>query len=1116
MNGSSWRRLLGWMLALALLWPPGGAFADPSGHHFADVPESHPEFAHIRHLADRQMIDGYPDGRFGPDDPLTRAEAAKLTVQVAGLPPRATGNSLPLTDVPQGHWGAGWISAAVDRALLPGYQDGSFHPDEPITRTELAALVLLATRMPTDRLPAVDLTDVDPGEPARPLALLAVAAGLMEAPGGRFRPDAFATRAEAARAFAQALVYTPLAYDIPLEPLVTPLRGTVELARPGGGYQAITAPTPLKAGGRIRTGGASAAELRFPDGSSLYLEANSELDLIRSNGTQTVDTTLVEDLEVELIRGRLFGALVPLFNPEPVSSAPAGVQALPLKVASTQLPPGGASPLLAAQTGGAGAEPSVARLLLFTSPASLEPGDDDGAELTVILADAAGNPVVAEGEPVTVQLLSDTGRFSNSRPVIPVGYHAVTVQLYPAHKEPPDAKTRVTAVLGEVTTSLTVPTASIPWWKALFTKRVRAKVRMPWSVASVRGSYISASVTPTDNSLSVLTGSASLQSALGHTAHLGGSESSSLADPTQVPLASPLTGSEAMQWSAQQSWVTHQTERLGQNAPTRVAGAVTAETREIISTLFTLPTDPTAPTLAITGPTPGIISSFPTATITGRVSDNINLKRVTVNGVEATVDARGNWSARVDLIPGENLITAEAVDGSGNRATATTRIDHDPTLPSITMEGPSVTHRDRARVTGRILAPGGLESFTLNTENLNLSPDGSFGAEVLLKPGLNRIRASVTDRQGRSASAEVLILWADQPPLIGLTEGPTTTAQPIYTLSGWAAGQGAELAALSVNGRPLLFGADGSFKAAVALQPGSNQIVVTATDAAGLTATATRTVLLVTEPPTLTLTAPQDGQWTEGAKVAVTGQVSHLPPGTVVAVNGVPVATDAAGIFSSTVALELGTNTIRVTAGPLDEVRTITRLRPLSIAITSPSDGAVVTSDRLTLIGTVQGAHGKAQVRVNGEPASLAADGRFQREVALKPGSNLFTTIVTDGAGRQASASVAVIRDPVPAPSKVSLANCTITVASSSVAADGAATTLVTVHLRDAEGHLVDSDRSLVLSTTLGTLGTLAHETTGTYVAVLTAPAAPGTATISATFDGQAVPGTATVHFVAR
>lgn len=107
---------------------------------FNDV-QGHWAQACIEELARQQIILGYPDGSFRPDEPLTRAEFAVLVSRAfpnAGLERKA----IDFVDVPGNYWGASGIRKAFEIGFLSGYPEKVFKPNAKILRVEvLVALV---------------------------------------------------------------------------------------------------------------------------------------------------------------------------------------------------------------------------------------------------------------------------------------------------------------------------------------------------------------------------------------------------------------------------------------------------------------------------------------------------------------------------------------------------------------------------------------------------------------------------------------------------------------------------------------------------------------------------------------------------------------------------------------------------------------------------------------------------------------------------------------------------------------------------------------------------------------------------------------------------------------
>jgi hypothetical protein len=114
------------------------------GSKFPDVMTDDPACDGIEQLANRQIIAGYPDGAFRPMAPVTRAELAKMLVLSQGLKVDPQG-SLPFSDT-AGHWAVhdGYVQAALAAGIINGFPDGTFRPNEPVTRAQVTKMVAAA------------------------------------------------------------------------------------------------------------------------------------------------------------------------------------------------------------------------------------------------------------------------------------------------------------------------------------------------------------------------------------------------------------------------------------------------------------------------------------------------------------------------------------------------------------------------------------------------------------------------------------------------------------------------------------------------------------------------------------------------------------------------------------------------------------------------------------------------------------------------------------------------------------------------------------------------------------------------------------------------------------
>ena len=103
---------------------------------FSDVPKGYWAANYIGYMQQFGIITGYSDGSFRPNAPVTRAEFAAIASRFEKL----TEGSKSFTDVSDTYWAARYINFAATRGWVTGYSDGTFKPENTITRAEVAAV----------------------------------------------------------------------------------------------------------------------------------------------------------------------------------------------------------------------------------------------------------------------------------------------------------------------------------------------------------------------------------------------------------------------------------------------------------------------------------------------------------------------------------------------------------------------------------------------------------------------------------------------------------------------------------------------------------------------------------------------------------------------------------------------------------------------------------------------------------------------------------------------------------------------------------------------------------------------------------------------------------------
>ena len=154
-------------------------------------------------------IVGYPDGTVGPNREITRAEVSTIFFRMLTDEARAanwsTGNSFP--DVSAGDWYNNAVSTLVKMGILYGYPDGTFRPDSPVTRAELVTMAVGFFQY--DAADSGRFSDIS-GHWAKSSILTAAKMGFIDGyPDGTFRPDNNITRAEAVRIINNVLSRAP-------------------------------------------------------------------------------------------------------------------------------------------------------------------------------------------------------------------------------------------------------------------------------------------------------------------------------------------------------------------------------------------------------------------------------------------------------------------------------------------------------------------------------------------------------------------------------------------------------------------------------------------------------------------------------------------------------------------------------------------------------------------------------------------------------------------------------------------------------------------------------------------------------------------------------------------
>ncbi|WP_153723441.1 S-layer homology domain-containing protein [Sporosarcina cascadiensis] len=135
-------QIAAWTGLLLLLSFTAGAPGQVSAKEFKDVPKSHPNYEAIQSMQKAGYINGYPDGSFRPNEKISRKHVAKLLNETLKLREPSAAKAF-YSDVPKSHPYYTPIMKLSQAGIVSG-SNGKFNPDAPITRIQMAKVLDLA------------------------------------------------------------------------------------------------------------------------------------------------------------------------------------------------------------------------------------------------------------------------------------------------------------------------------------------------------------------------------------------------------------------------------------------------------------------------------------------------------------------------------------------------------------------------------------------------------------------------------------------------------------------------------------------------------------------------------------------------------------------------------------------------------------------------------------------------------------------------------------------------------------------------------------------------------------------------------------------------------------
>lgn len=558
------------------------------------------------------------------------------------------------------------------------------------------------------------------------------------------------------------------------------------------------------------------------------------------------------------------------------------------------------------------------------------------------------------------------------------------------------------------------------------------------------------------------------------------------------------------------------------------------------------------------------------------VVTNGTVASVSGSGTTYTITVTPGASGDIDVAVSEN----GALDSANNGNTASNSVTtlRDTTVPTVTLSGqPSfvnsvaaytVTATFSEAVTGFVAGDVTVTNGTVTaisgsgtTYTLTITPDGAGDIGVLVPTDA----AVDVANNGNTASATVTTVFDNTPPTpVPSTNVPwiTSSAQISVTVNFGESVTGFDAGDVWITGGTVtsVSGSGSSYTLTITPTGGTSAggaDVVLSIPAGGSVDNAGNANLISN-----TLTIPFRADILSAATVTVNPTAIQVVPGVEATITVTLSGTGAGPYNGQTVALSLnnsfgtiigpvvdqgnGQYTVQikgtsignsvisatVNGGLITATADIEFLPPDTVPPTvalSASSLILTTNNPFNIIATfdeaVTGFDTPAtDLVVTGGAATAITGGPVIYTVTIEPdgSSNAVSIQVPAGAANDMGPNLSngtnpnIVSQPLTLTYGPSLANSTLTASPTSILADGATTSTITVQLIDLNGHFVTkSGGAVVLSTTHGVLGAVTDNNNGTYTATLTSDTAAGTATISGTLVGSAITDTATVAMTA-
>lgn len=180
---------------------------------FRDI-ENHWAGLFIRALAQRRILNGYLDGTFRPDNPVSRGEFAAMIGAIINLPVKR--EYIAFKDIPDNYWARNAIRRIYETGVMAGYPDQTFRPNDKVSRADVLVVMVNALGIASQFSPELvgrlaQIYEDAANIPSYAINSIAIASGnglVVNYPNIKLlNPQSGATRGDVAVMMYQALVH---------------------------------------------------------------------------------------------------------------------------------------------------------------------------------------------------------------------------------------------------------------------------------------------------------------------------------------------------------------------------------------------------------------------------------------------------------------------------------------------------------------------------------------------------------------------------------------------------------------------------------------------------------------------------------------------------------------------------------------------------------------------------------------------------------------------------------------------------------------------------------------------------------------------------------------------